>query len=326
MTPLRIRTASRLHFGLLGWGPFVRRQFGGVGLMIEAPGLEFVAEPADRFHAEGPLAGRVAPLLDRIRDRWTAPTPIVPVRVRVLQAPAEHTGLGVGTQLSLAVARLVLAAAGIERPTLEQLALLSERGRRSGVGLHGFLHGGLIVDAGHKDPGDIPPLVSRIEFPPEWSILTVRPPAPPGRHGRDEAAAFAGLPPVSQRTSERLCRLVLLDLLGAAAGRDLPAFGEALGELQREVGAAFAPAQGGRFASPESEALVADLDRLGLVGAGQSSWGPSLYAFGTPSEDEREEIAARLRTLHHLGPGDLSWTRARNTGAEMTASPTPRPS
>ena len=59
MTPLRIRTPSRLHFGLLGWGPRRARQFGGVGLMIEAPGLELTAEPAPDWSFAGPLADRV---------------------------------------------------------------------------------------------------------------------------------------------------------------------------------------------------------------------------------------------------------------------------
>ncbi|WP_165253253.1 beta-ribofuranosylaminobenzene 5'-phosphate synthase family protein [Paludisphaera soli] len=320
MTRLYIRTASRLHFGLLGWGPHVRRQFGGVGLMIEAPGLELLAEPADRFHAEGPLAGRVAALLDRIQGRWAEAAPIRRLGVKVLQAPAEHTGLGVGTQLSLAVARLVLTASGVEA-TLERLARLSERGLRSGVGLHGFVHGGLLVDGGHKVSGDLPPLVSRLVFPADWSILVVRPPAPPGRHGRDEAAAFAELPAVSERTSERLCRLVLLDLLSAVASRDLEGFGAALAELQREVGAAFAPAQGGVYASPESEALIAEFARLGLVGAGQSSWGPSLYAFGRVDDDERQAISAHLRARHALGPSDVAWTHARNVGAELMIEP-----
>jgi len=318
---LRIRTASRLHFGLLGWGPFVRRQFGGVGLMVEAPGLEVLAEPAARFEAVGPLAGRVAPLLDRISERWDAPRPIVPIRVEVARAPAEHTGLGVGTQLGLAVARLALAAAGVESPTWETLARLSERGRRSGVGLHGFLHGGLIVDAGHRTPGDVPPLVSRLEFPEEWSILVARPPAPPGRHGGAEVAAFAELPPVSEELTGRLCRLVLMDLLGAVACRDLAAFGEALGAIQREVGTAFAPAQGGVYASPACEALVDDLGRLGLSGAGQSSWGPSIYAFGELGEEERAAVAEHLRARHGLGPEAVAWTHARNRGAELSEAP-----
>ncbi|WP_165069245.1 beta-ribofuranosylaminobenzene 5'-phosphate synthase family protein [Paludisphaera rhizosphaerae] len=315
MRRLTIRTGSRLHFGLLGWGPHLRRQFGGVGLMVEEPGLEMSAVPADRFEAVGPLADRVGPLLERIAARWDGPTPLQPVRVEVLKTPDEHAGFGVGTQLSLAVARLVLETAGEASPPAERLAALSGRGRRSGVGLHGFVHGGLIVDAGHAAPDDLPPMVSRLEFPAEWSILIVRPPAPPGRHGGDEVAAFADLPPVPEAVSGRLCRLVLLDLLGAVAARDLPAFGEALTAIQREVGAAFAPAQGGGvYASPESEALVAKLGRLGLFGAGQSSWGPSLYAFGILSDAEKQAVAARLG----LPSEALFWTHARNQGAVLT--------
>jgi beta-RFAP synthase len=191
------------------------------------------------------------------------------------------------------------------------------------VGLHGFARGGLIVDGGRASADDVPPLVARHDFPEEWSILLVRPPAAPaGRHGGGEIAAFAELPPMPERTSERLCRLVLLDLLSAVATRDLDAFGGAVSEIQREVGAAFAPAQGGVYASPQSEALVADMEGLGLVGAGQSSWGPSLYAFGTLDEEARRDVAARIRGRHGLEPSAVIWTRARNVGAEL--GPVPR--
>ena len=47
MTRLTLRTPSRLHFGLLSWGSKSARQFGGVGLMIDAPGLEIIAQPSE---------------------------------------------------------------------------------------------------------------------------------------------------------------------------------------------------------------------------------------------------------------------------------------
>jgi beta-RFAP synthase len=317
MTSLRIRTASRLHFGLLGWGPDAPRQFGGVGLMVERPGLELTAAPADSFQAAGPLSDRVAALLDRMREKEHAGLRLRPARIEVVSAPDEHMGLGVGTQLSLAVAALLLRLSGAREASLEALARLSERGRRSGVGLHGFLHGGLVVDGGHKVADGVPPLVSRLAFPPEWSVLVVRPPGPKGRHGADEALAFAKLPPCPARVTERLCRLVLLDLLSAVAERDLPVFGAAVGELQHRVGTAFAPAQGGVYATPESEALVEDFARLGLVGGGQSSWGPSLYAFGELDADRRRAVADRIAERHGLDPAAIFWTSACNHGATI---------
>ncbi len=117
MTRLRIRTPSRLHFGLLGWGPHATRQFGGVGLMIDAPGIELAAEPAPRWTAEGPLAARALQVAERVAGRFIAMgVPIPPARITILRAPEEHVGLGVGTQLSLAVARAVIGARRPPRP------------------------------------------------------------------------------------------------------------------------------------------------------------------------------------------------------------------
>lgn len=317
MTRLRIQTASRLHFGLLGWGPNAPRQFGGIGLMVEDPGIRLIGEPAKRPQAVGPLSERVETLLRRLEGVEVDGVALRPARVEIQSAPEEHQGLGVGTQINLAVARLVLELSGVSNPSLDQLAALSGRGRRSGIGLHGFERGGLLVDGGHRAAGDVPPLVARMDFPPDWSILILRPSGPKGRHGPDESTAFAELPPFPDRVTERLCRLVLLDILSAVAERDLPTFGAALAELQRRVGEAFATAQGGVFASPEAETLIVEMGRLGLVGAGQSSWGPSLYAFGEVSEDQRRAIADRLQRDRGLRAKEILWTKARNRGASI---------
>ena len=94
-----------------------------------------------------------------------------PARISVQSAPEEHVGLGVGTQLSLAVARAVLELAGLPDPGPAELARLTGRGARSGIGLHGFQHGGLIVDGGRKREGAVPPLLARASFPDDWQIL-----------------------------------------------------------------------------------------------------------------------------------------------------------
>lgn len=316
MTAVRIKTPSRLHFGLLGWGPGAPRQFGGVGLMIGAPGIELLAEPASRWSAEGPLAERVLQVAERVASRMARDGAAVPPsRFRVLSAPREHVGLGVGTQLSLAVARILCTLAGVAEPSIARLAELSERGLRSGIGLHGFIHGGLIVDGGHRAPGSVPPLVAHLDFPDDWSILVALPRIAQGRHGPEELHAFAQLPSIPETVSERLCRLVLLGLLPAVAEHDLESFGASLSELQQQVGRCFAPAQGGTFAHPESEAVVAFLEAEGLRGVGQSSWGPAIYGFTCATDRERAAMLQRLRERFGLLGNDAFWTRASPRGA-----------
>jgi beta-RFAP synthase len=289
--------------------------------MIRSPGIELEVEPAPAWKVEGPLATRVEEITTRIRARiLETGTVLPPARIRIERAPAEHVGLGVGTQLSLAVARAILRLAGMPEPTVEQLAGLTGRGGRSGIGLHGFHLGGLIVDGGRKGEIECPPLLVRLKFPEDWSILIVQPPGERGLHGPLERRAFENLPLYAPGVTDALCRLVLLEILPAVIERDLQAFGAALGELQARVGECFSAAQGGIFTSAEATAIVEYLKRRGFVGVGQSSWGPTLYAFAHCSEYDLVASVNGLRERFGLVESAIFHTRADNEGARFVES------
>jgi beta-RFAP synthase len=198
------------------------------------------------------------------------------------------------------------------------LAKLSGRGQRSGVGLHGFARGGFIVDGGRRGGTELPPLLARLEFPREWSILIVIPGEAPGLHGPSEVNAFAQLPPIADTVTDHLCRLVLLGLMPAVLEADLETFGQTLSELQAHVGECFAPAQGGSYAREDSEAIVASLRKAGLHGVGQSSWGPALYGFSCDDEERRRQILRQIAEQFQLAPGSVFWTRADSHGANVS--------
>ncbi|RUL84343.1 beta-RFAP synthase [Tautonia sociabilis] len=328
---VRVRTSSRLHFGPLAWGASASgRRFGGVGLMIEHPGVQLRAQQAEDWAITGMIglrprasdfASRVLFQLARKMDRARA----LATLLHLEQAPPEHVGLGTGTQLGLAIARAITLVNGKGELPAHRLAALTGRGARSGIGILGFDRGGLIVDGGHRAPGSPAPLVAHAEFPDDWAVLVVIPASPPGLHGEAERAAFRELPPMPEATSDRLCRLVLLGLLPSIAERDLPGFGAALEEFQELVGRWFAPAQGGGlYAGPEVEEVARFLKDRGLHGVGQSSWGPTLYGFDDGPEDRRAELLADLRERFHLRSARAFWTRASRTGASWEAiEPTP---
>ncbi len=141
-----------------------------------------------------------------------------------------------------------------------------------------------------------------------------------GVHGADEQAAFAALPPFSGDQAARLCRLVLMQALPGLADRDIAAFGAAIKELQAVLGDHYAPLQGGRrFASPAVAACLDRMDRAGAHGIGQSSWGPTGFAFAA-SPLEAERLAAMARRDEGSAGLDILLCAGLNHGAEIASA------
>ncbi|MBX9622794.1 MAG: hypothetical protein K2X82_03175 [Gemmataceae bacterium] len=297
----RVTAPSRLHFGLFhvpgGGDDGAARAFGGVGLMIDQPGVIVSARPAGSWQFEGQLASRAQVFAHRFMA--VAEHPPRPLSVLVERCPEEHTGLGVGTQLGLAVGKAVAVETGGPELTAAGLAGRVGRGERSAVGVHGFDRGGLIVEPG-KRPGEaVSPLLMRVGLPDEWRVAVLVPAGGAERWGgsrEQRAFAAAGGSPRPAGLTDALCRIALLGMLPAAVAGDLPAFGEAVHEFNRRAGEPFAAEQGGAYAGPEVAGLVDAARTLGVKGVGQSSWGPGVFAVAG-SADEAGWLVGKLRPL-----------------------------
>lgn len=325
---IRVRAPSRLHFGLFSCAPAAAwpnvdgaevvpaRRFGGAGLMVDLPGLSLTARPAPAWSADGPLADRALAFARRFADTLP-PGVLAPQRLCVEQCPPEHVGLGTGTQLGMTVGRALAAAAGLQLDGAD-LARRVGRGARSGLGVHGFMRGGFLVEGGKRTAADLAPVLAHIPFPVDWRIVLVLPPWGAGRHGTEEAEAFQqhSTRPEELTLTESLCRLVLLGLLPALAERDADAFGEALYDFNARAGQLFAPIQGGTYASPRGAELVAFLRGQGVRGVGQSSWGPAVFAVVTDA-DRAEHLVERVRDRFGLGRQDVLCTPASQCGAHV---------
>ena len=312
MTSVRVEAPARLHLGMLDVVGSGARRFGGLGAAVSRPAAVVEASPSDDVTAEGPDAERALAVARRCREVLGLAGG---ARIRVLEAIPAHVGLGSGTKLALAVTAALAALAG-QTPEPPALARAAGRSARSAVGLWTFVLGGLVVEGGVRPGIELPaPLLAQHAMPDDWLCVLAIPSAEPGLSGAAEEEAFARLRPDPDRAA-LIAQLVLSSLLPGLAEHDLTEFGAALTRIQRLVGEAFAPVQGGVF-HPRSGALVEALLRLGAAGAGQSSWGPAVYGV-VGDEQAGRELAGRMEA-ELAGGGRVEVVRFDNRAARVEA-------
>jgi beta-ribofuranosylaminobenzene 5'-phosphate synthase len=307
-----IRVPARLHLGFLDLNGDVGRRFGSIGLPLSEPETVVTLSRAAETSVEGGEALRAEQHLSALCRHLGIRSHH---RLVVEQAVPSHAGLGSGTQIALAVAAALRTLHGLPLDVAGDAILLA-RGARSGIGIASFESGGVIVDAGKSSSGRPPPVVARLPFPDEWRILLILDEAVEGLHGKDELEAFRALPQFPASGAGEICRQVLMGLMPALVERDLPAFGAAVTTVQTLIGTHFAPAQGGVFTSRRVEALARRLTGAGAVGIGQSSWGPTGFAFA-PSEDEARRLVDSVRDATGTGI-EIRIVRGRNSGARIS--------
>jgi beta-ribofuranosylaminobenzene 5'-phosphate synthase len=304
---------ARLHLGFLDLEGGLGRRFGGLGLAIDGLGTRLRLAAAPKASASGPGAERALRYLAQAAAALDLPPE---ARIIVDEASPEHAGFGSGTQLGLAVAA-ALARLYSARVATPDLAKAIGRGARSGIGIGAFDSGGFLVDGGLA-PGAAPaPVIARLAFPAAWRVLLLLDPARQGLHGSGETAAFGKLPAFSEALAGRLCRVLLLRLLPGLAEHDFAAVSSSLGEIQERLGDYFSAAQNGRYSSPGVAEALIWLKSRGILGIGQSSWGPTgfaLFASLTEAEAAAKAAAARFAERHL----DFRIVGGRNRGADLT--------
>lgn len=322
---VRVVAPCRLHFGLfhvpvdgLTHHPDGRpvRKFGGLGLMIDQPCVTVEEWRAPTWRRHGNLADRAMHFGQLV---WEARPDFqfLPFSSEFrADGPPEHIGLGVGTSLGLASARAMVNVFDGRDLPVELLAEWVGRGQRSGIGVHGFKSGGFIVDNG-KLENELPQLGANLDLSAGWRILLVRPPTPPVWYGDRERTAFARTRPADKALSltDRLRSLAYDTVVPAVRDADFDTFAQSIFEFNRLAGEPFHDDQGGPYASPEVACVIDELIEMGAVGVGQSSWGPTVFAFA-PSADAAEHLASRARERFSSAT-DVTVTAANNTGARL---------
>ncbi|MCA9021748.1 MAG: hypothetical protein KDA74_16475, partial [Planctomycetaceae bacterium] len=237
---VNITTGSRLHWGLLSLAPQVGREFGGIGLMIQEPQLKLsVTESNDGADSVKGSPGNIEKISEALAAIRKERPDLYQGRFYELELHSEipqHCGFGSGTQLSLAVAQALASLSEEPSLTAVELAQRVQRGARSALGIHGFTTGGFLIEGGKQSADEISPLVVRSDFPEDWQILLVTPENRAGISGYIEADAMQQLGPMPTATTEKLCRLALMQLAPAVLTHNFEEFTAALTEFGHVVG------------------------------------------------------------------------------------------
>lgn len=290
------------------------RHFGSIGVALNEHATRISLTQADQRTINGPSAKRADKCLSLFCQALNVSDKL---NISIESAIPEHIGLGSGTQMSLAIGSALNAFYGLGL-SVRELALVMDRGLRSGIGIGVFEKGGLVVDGGRGENTVIPPVLVHLEIPDEWRFILVLDKRGQGLHGQQEIQAFKALPVFPAEEAARLCYLLLMQALPAVAENNIVQFGAVITQLQRSVGEHFATVQGGVFTSAEVAEAIAWLAEQGAVALGQTSWGPTGFCAidgaqkaGLITQQAREKFA-------HLNNISFVTASARHSGGEVT--------
>ncbi len=322
MTGVEVTTGSRLHFGLLCGASDSGWHYGGIGLMVDQPSWQLrvtqSTQAADSFDASEAVQTRLRTLVADFR-RLHASLP--PTHIAVINEVHFHTGLGSGTQLTLAAATALLLLSGAPRPaSIADLAAMLGRSRRSAVGTFGFDRGGFVVDHGKSPSGDQLP-ITRIAFPDAWRMVIVTPTQSVGMSGASEETFFGDERYLEAAVVARFEELIESRIVPALQDANFADFCDTLAEYGNLVGGYYAAAQGGIYSSAEIRGLVDSTAEFNIPTPVQSSWGPSV-CIPASSEQHAAEVVARIQQYNASQPLRINVARGLNTGATVrTAAP-----
>jgi beta-RFAP synthase len=322
MARVIVSAPARLHLGDID--PFGIGRLGYAPILaIDKPRTVVEASRSDFLVIYGLETEEARVYAERTLEAFNLPG----AKVRVLDSSLRHFGFGSTTQLSLSVGKAITLAYGLNVNVVDLAKALK---RTSTGGLYAFQEGGFVVAGGFKiKHGEealkryealIPPLIFHADFPEKWRFLIINPfKAPISPDGEAEEEKFKKLQverPPTPLIHEAYFTL-MSKLIPSIIEEDAQAFGEALTRIQLLVGRIYKPVQGSIF-NPASSWIIPILRRNKALGIGQSSWGPTIYAF-VENEEKAVELEDTIRD-EIANRAEMFIAKADNSGIDVSIS------
>ena len=325
-----IKTPSRLHMTLIDLNGSYGRADGGIGLTIDKPNFTLQCE-----HSE---SGISIDFNEKITDEEIRKEAFKKISMSaekviskynfdegfhftVEEAYPPHSGLGSGTQMSLATAKLICEFNQKKVDSI-QLGSILGRGGSSGIGMGAFDYGGFVVDGGHdlKDkggsvlpssvnPAKPPQLIGRYDFPEDWEIVVAISDADTTVTGMKEDDIFEKYCPVPKNDVEKISHIIFMNLIPFLLEKNIESVGDSINNIQK---LGFKNIEVSRQ-SQNVRVLMDNMRQFGAYGVGMSSFGPAIY--GLIDKHNQDVFKA---TQDYLGDeGIVFKTKAQNHGFEI---------
>jgi beta-ribofuranosylaminobenzene 5'-phosphate synthase len=318
-----VKSPSRLHFTLIDLNGELGRIDGGVGVALNFPNVILEASKANTIIVEGLKPDKVK----RLAEKFVKTINIKEgFKINVKKVIPSHVGLGSSTQLSLSIASALAKLFNI-KVDVKRLAEIMGRGGTSGIGIAAFQYGGFIVDGGHPfkkgkkgkkaflpsraSKASPPPIIVKYDFPLDWLFVIAIPNISKGFYGKREVEAFRAICPTPSIEAEKTSRLILMKMLPALKEFNIKEFGEALTDLQNISDIKKS------LIHPIAKKCIEKMLENGAYGAGQSSWGPSIYGL-VKGKHQAEKLTKTIKSFidEEVG-GEVFYSSVNNKGATI---------
>jgi beta-ribofuranosylaminobenzene 5'-phosphate synthase len=327
---LIIETPSRLHVTLIDLNGRYGRIDGGVGITTRSPSLVMEAHDGhDDIQVEFPGSDIPQDTLNDYQEKIFSAAGKMNeylsleggYHFKLNEIFPSHSGLGSGTQLSLAVAKAILKMNHQDLPA-RKIAEIVGRGGTSGIGVASFESGGFIMDAGHKksikkdflpssaSKASPPPVIARYDFPKDWKIILAIPHVERKVFGDGEVNIFQKYCPIPLEEVQELTHLLFMKMMPAVLEEDLDSFGESVNSVQ-DIGFKKIELE---LQNPFIRELIDNLRNAGAAGVGMSSFGPTVYAV---TDTNFQDILKAARDSMGDKTGEIILTAAQNEGAKI---------
>lgn len=309
---------SRIAINLYDMNGELGRVDGGMGFSLEYPRLVFDIEKSESINIINKqlLGEELSTEVERVLNQIKKEDGLTGANIDVSEAIPIHSGFGSKTATLLSTVYALGKLNGKEYD-FRDIAVRVHRGGTSGLGANIIDKGGFILEGGHStkykkvfQPSSaikeikIAPILAQYKFP-DWDILIVIPQTE-RIYGMKEKTVFQEICPIPSNDVEKIARATLSQCLPAIVEEDLETFCSGIETIQEGVW------KKGEIDQYDGEIrkVMDYLKKNGARGAGMSSMGPGIYAFG----NDLSSLARKLENNKDFKLDSVFVTKANNLG------------